>query len=270
MKVPRLLDQLGLKKKTQPPAPLPDALPYPAQIRRRTFRAERVRKRGGVDVFDTPEALALNEARMSHLESLGLNLAGKRVLDVGAGIGHLAARLQKMGGSVVCLEGRPENVEAMHSRYPQIEGHVADVENQPLSRFGRFDVVFSYGLLYHLENPLHAIRNLESVCGELLLLESMVCDHDRPVVLVEDESSDVNQALAGLGCRPSPNYVALALNRAGFAHVYAPALPPAHADFRFEWRNGLDCARDGHPLRCVFVASRSELRNPNLVPLLVD
>jgi SAM-dependent methyltransferase len=221
-------------------------------------------------VFDTHEAMALNEARMLHLESLGLNLAGKRVLDVGAGVGHLGVRLQKMGCSVACLEGRPENVEAMRSRYPRIEGHVADVENEPLSRFGRFEIVFSYGLLYHLENPLHAIRNLESVCEELLLLESMVCDHDRPVVQVEDESSDANQALGGLGCRPSPHYIALALNRAGFAHVYAPAQPPAHVDFRFEWRNSLDCVRDGHPLRCVFVASRTELRNPNLVPLLVD
>jgi len=237
VKVPRLLYQLGLKKKTQVPVRLPDALPYPAQVRRRTFHEERV---------------------------------GKRVLDLGVGIGHLAAGLEKMGGSVVCLEGRPENLEAMRSRYLQIEGHVADVENEPLSRFGHFDGVFSYGLFYHLENPLHAIRKLESVCGELLRLESMVCDHDRPVVLVEDESSDVNQALAGLGSRPSPHYVVLALNRAGFAYVYAPAQPPAHADFRFEWRNGLDCVRDGHPLRCVFVASRGELRNPNLVPLLVE
>jgi SAM-dependent methyltransferase len=270
VKVPRLLGQLGLKKHAPAPDQLPDALPYPAQVRRRIFRAERVRKRGGVDVFDTPEALALNEARMSHVESLRLNLAGKRVLDVGAGVGHLAARLKKMGCSVVCLEGRSANVEAMRSRCRQIDGHVADVENEPLSRFGRFDGVFSYGLLYHLENPLHAICNLESVCEELLLLESMVCDHDRPVVVVEDESADVNQALVGLGCRPSPHYVALALKRAGFAHVYAPAKPPAHADFQFEWSNGLDCVRDGHPLRCVFVASRSELRNPDLVPLVVD
>ena len=270
MKVSGVLDQLGLRKKPKSPVPLPEGLPYPAQVRRRVFRAERVRKRGGVEVFDTPAALALNQARMSHLESLGLNLAGKRVLDVGAGVGHLAARLQQMGCSVVCFEARPENVEAMRACYPGLEGHVADVESEPLARFGRFDVVFSYGLLYHLENPLHAIRNLESACGELLLLESMVCDYDRPVVLVEDESADWNQALGGLGCRPSPYYVVLALNRAGFAYVYAPASPPEHADFRFEWRNGLDCIRDGHPLRCVFVASRNEVRNPNLVPLLVD
>lgn len=269
VKMRGVLDQLGLKKKAQTPL-LPEALPYPAQVRRRIFRAERVRKRGGVEVFDTPEALALNDARMSHLESLGLNLSGKRVLDVGAGVGHLAVRLQGMGCSVVCLEGRSENLEAMRARYPGLEGHLANVENESLACFGRFDVVFSYGLLYHLENPQHAIRNLESACGELLLLETMVCDYDRPVVLVEDESADWNQALAGLGCRPSPYYVALTLNRAGFAHVYAPAQPPEHADFRFEWRNGLECVRDGHPLRCVFVASRNELTNPNLVPLLVD
>lgn len=207
---------------------------------------------------------------MSHLESLGLPLSGKRVLDVGAGVGHLAARLQKMGCSVVCVEGRSENVEAMRSRCPTLEGHVVDVETEPLSRFGRFDVVFSYGLLYHLENPVRALRNLESVCGELLLLETMICDHDQPVVLFEDESTDLNQALAGLGCRPSPHFVALSLNRAGFAHVYAPTTPPAHVDFRFESLRNLDCVRDGHPLRCVFVASRKELQNSKLVPLLVD
>jgi SAM-dependent methyltransferase len=240
------------------------------QVRRRVFRDERVRKRGGLQVFDTPEAEALNGARMSHLESLGLPLSGKRVLDVGAGVGHLADRLQKMGCSVVCVEGRAENVEAMRLRYPALQGHISDVETEPLARFGRFDVVFSYGLLYHLENPVRALRNLESACGELLLLETMVCDCDRPVVLFEDESADLNQALAGLGCRPSPHFVALALNRTGFPHVYAPATPPAHVDFRFESLRNLECVRDGHPLRCVFIASRKELNNSELVPLLVD
>jgi len=47
-------------------------------------------------VFDAPEALAINGARMSHLESLGLPLAGKRVLDAGCGVGHLASRLEAL------------------------------------------------------------------------------------------------------------------------------------------------------------------------------
>lgn len=261
-----------LRERTVPEtAPiLPSALPYPVQVQRRSYEDERVRKRGGLQVFDTPEALALNEARMTHLESLGLDLAGKRLLDVGAGVGHLAARLQRMGCSVVCVEGRAENVESLCTRYPQFEAHVANVESDALARFGQFDAVLCYGLLYHLENPLQALRNMASACKGLFLLETIICDHTLPIVRIEDESKDFNQALAGVAGRPTPHYVVLALNRCGFPHVYAPVTPPAHEDFRFEWKNNFDCARDGHNLRCVFVASRTELRNPNLVSLLAD
>jgi SAM-dependent methyltransferase len=250
-------------------APLPEQLPYPVQVKRRRYQKEDVRKRGGVQVFDTPEALGLNAARMDHLESLGLPLKGKRALDLGCGVGHLGIRLHQMGCSVVCVDGREQNIESLRTRYPQLEGHVGDVE-QDLSRFGRFDVVFSYGLLYHLENPLQSLRNMGGVCEDLLLLETMVSDHTLPVVRIEDESTDFNQAMAGLAGRPSPHYVVLGLNRAGFEHVYAPVAPPAHEDFRFEWTNDLACVRDGHPLRCVFVASRRELKNPQLVSLLKD
>jgi SAM-dependent methyltransferase len=250
-------------------APLPEPLPYPVQVKRRQYQNEDVRKRGGVQVFDTPGALALNAARMDHLESLGLPLKGKRVLDLGCGVGHLGIRLQQMGCSVVCVDGREQNIENLRTRYPHLEAHVGDVE-QALSRFGRFDVVFSYGLLYHLENPLQSIRNMAAVCGDLLLLETMVSDHTLPVVRIEDESTDFNQAMAGLAGRPTPHYVVLGLNRAGFEHVYAPLTPPAHEDFRFAWTDDLACVRDGHPLRCVFVASRTELKNPSLVSLLKD
>src|SRR5271166_6925515 len=146
------------------PAALPEHLPYPVQVKRRQYQNEDVRKRGGVQVFDTPNARVLNAARMDHLESLGLPLKGKRALDLGCGVGHLAIRLQQMGCSVVCVDGRAQNVENLRMRYPLLEGHVGDVE-QDLSRFGRFDVVFSYGLLYHLENPLQSLRNMAEVCG---------------------------------------------------------------------------------------------------------
>lgn len=266
MSVRRLLEQIGLKTKADSGS-LKEAAPYPVQVRPRSYAQERVRKHGGVEVFDAPNAVAINEARMANLESLGLELAGKSVLDVGAGIGHLANRLTRMGCKVVCAEGRESNVATMRERYPSLEGHVADVEKDSLTRFGRFDVVFAYGLLYHLENPLLAIQNMASVCDELFLLETIICDHELPVVRVEDESKDSNQALAGLACRPSPHYVVLALSRAGFEHVYAPAAPPEHEDFRFEWKNNFDCARDGHNLRCIFVASRHPLNNPKLVSL---
>jgi len=261
---------LFTKLRREPPAPLPEQLPYPVDIRRRNYQSESVRRHGGLEVFDAPNALAINHARMANLEAMGLPLAGKRVLDVGCGVGHLGAKLVQLGASVVCVDGRQSNIASLRTRYPHLEAHVGNVETEPLSRFGRFHIVFSYGLLYHLENPLQSLRNMESVCDEMLLLETIICDHELALVRMEDESTDVNQALGGIAGRPTPHYVVLALNRVGFTHVYAPVTAPEHEDFRFAWRNNLDTARDGHNLRCIFVASRTELKNPALVSLLRD
>jgi SAM-dependent methyltransferase len=260
----KLLRQLGLR-----PAPqLPVQLPYPVEVRRRDYASEGIRRHGGLEVFDAPNAVAINQARIANLTSMGLAFAGKHVLDIGCGVGHLGARLSEMGGNVVCVDGRESNIGSLRERYPRLEAHVGNVESEDLSRFGRFEIVFCYGLLYHLENPLQSLRNMAAVCDEMLLLETIICDHELALVRVEDESTDVNQALGGIAGRPTPHYVVLALNRVGFPFVYAPVTPPEHEDFRFEWRNNLDCARDGHNLRCIFVASRNELHNPALISLL--
>jgi SAM-dependent methyltransferase len=262
----KLFRKLGL----QPTPPLLAQLPYPVEVRRRDYASEGIRRHGGLEVFDAPNAVAINQARIANLASMGLPLAGKRVLDIGCGVGHLGARLAEMGANVVCVDGREGNIASLRTRYPQLEAHVGNVEAEDLSRLGRFNIVFCYGLLYHLENPLQSLRNMADLCDEMLLLETIICDHETALVRVEDESTDVNQALGGIAGRPTPHYVVLALNRAGFPFVYAPVTPPEHEDFRFEWRNNLDCARDGHNLRCIFVASRTELKNAALTSLLRD
>ena len=88
--------------------------------------------------------------------------------------------------------------------------------------------------------------------------------------LPDEPNTTWNQSLGSFGCRPSPSWVAMALNRVGFPYVYAPKTPPEHEDFRFEWRNNLDFMRDGHPIRCIFVAARQALENSNLVLLGSD
>ncbi|PYX42945.1 MAG: hypothetical protein DMG81_00680 [Acidobacteria bacterium] len=65
---------------------------------------------------------------MANLEAMHLPLAGKRVLDVGCGVGHLGAKLVQMGASVVCVDGRESNIASLRTRYPQLEGHVGNVE----------------------------------------------------------------------------------------------------------------------------------------------
>jgi len=206
---------------------------------------------------------------MAHLESLGLDLAGKSVLDVGCGIGHLAQFFVKRQCHVTCVDGREENIAALRSRYPGLAAHVANVETDSLARFGQFDIVFCYGLLYHLENPVAGLRNMAQICRELLILETVITDHSEPLVRLLDEPRETaNQALAGMGCRPTPAFVAMALNRAGFPYIYAPKTPPNHPDFQFAFEQNLDCARSGHLLRAIFVASRDRQPSEALTPLL--
>lgn len=220
-----------------------------------------------MESFDTHAALQINEARLTHLASLDLPIDGRRVLEVGAGVGRLTGFFVDRGCSVVVTEARPENVSELRRRLPTIDARQADVE-ESLEDVGRFDVVFCYGVLYHLESPLRALRNMAAVCDDLLLIETMVCDSRDAVLRLEDETRSANQALRGLAHRPSPSYLAIALNRVGFDHVYAATDPPDHPDYRFTWLDNMDTARHGSLLRGVFVASRRPLQKGGLTSLL--
>jgi SAM-dependent methyltransferase len=222
---------------------------------------------GGVESFDTDAALELNEARLAHLVSLDLAIDGRSVLEVGAGVGRLTNFFIERGCSVVVTEARSENVAELRRRLPTVDARVADVE-EDLHHLGRFDIVFCYGVLYHLESPLRALRNMAAVCNDVLLIETMVCDARVPLLRVDDETTSVNQALRGLAHRPSPSYLATVLNRIGFDYVYAATDPPHHPDYRFSWLNNMDTSRDGALLRGVFVASRSPLERRGLISLL--
>jgi SAM-dependent methyltransferase len=224
---------------------------------------------GGFTVFDAADAQSINKARLSHLASLDLALRGKSVLDVGCGVGHLAGFFEERGARVVCVDARPENIDRLRFLYPEREAHVANVECDSLATLGRFDLVFCYGLLYHLENPIAALRNIAGCCRELLLLETVVSDCDKPVLQLVDEPSETkNQAVSGFGCRPSPAFVAMALSRISFRYIYTAQSPPEHVDFVFDWKNSGEWQRDGHLLRSIFVGSRKPLDNPELVLLL--
>jgi 2-polyprenyl-3-methyl-5-hydroxy-6-metoxy-1,4-benzoquinol methylase len=242
---------------------------YPVSIAARELVDEAPPPDGGtLTVFDTGAALAINAARQKWLESSDLPIVGRRVLDVGCGIGHFAPFYLERSCDVTAIDGRAENIAELRRRHPRVDAQVADVQALDPSGGGTFDVIHCFGLLYHLDSPIAAIRRLRGMCRGLMILETMVCDSSKPVAILVDETKAASQALDGLGSRPSPSFLALALNRVGFDYVYGAAQPPEHPDFQFEWRDNLDTSRDGVPMRCVIVASTFPLEIRSLVTLL--
>jgi SAM-dependent methyltransferase len=210
---------------------------------------------GPFAVFLAPEAGAINQARQQHLGSLGLDLERKKVLEVGAGIGLHTPFFLERGCEATVTDGRPENVAEIQRRLPGVRTAVVDLEqDRPLDALGRFDVVYCYGLLYHLANPERALARLAEVCTGLLLLETAVSPGNYDELLLVRDPDYANQAVSGVGCRPTRLWV---LNRLRMllGHAYIPRTQPQHADFPTDWRTP--------PIqtmyRSIFVGSRSAL-----------
>ena len=219
-------------------------------------------------VFDEPIALKINKARLNNLSSLGLDLNGKSVIDIGCGVGHLAQFFLQNNCKVFCIDGRKENISNLRLRYPNLKCKVIDVEKEDLSKYGIFDIVFCYGLLYHTKKPAFVLKNISKICKDLLLLETCIMDSpDSDVKFVEDTSA-VNQALHHIGSRPTPKFVISNLRGNDFSNVYVPRKTPRHHDFEFKYIGDGSIERDGHLIRQIFIASRSQLANHNLISVL--
>lgn len=218
------------------------------------------------EMFDSAGAFAINRARQDHLASLGLELAGRSVLEVGAGVGWHTGFFERLGCSVLSTDARLENVAETLLRFPYRDGHVqvADLSVQGShASFGNFDIVYCYGTLYHLNDPALCLADLASRCCGLFLLETCVHAGDNGGINpVEERASNPNQSFQGLGCRPGRDWVMQELHK-HFPHVYVSATQPNFPDFVLDWPAPLP--KEDVPIRAVFVASRTPLSLPTLV-----
>jgi FkbM family methyltransferase len=174
---------------------------------------------------------AREEAIRNVLHRLSPALGLKTALDAGAGVGFFSQTLADCGLSVRGFDGRAENVAEASKRFPAITFEQADLEDRSILALGKFDLVLCFGLLYHLENPLLAVRHLRALTEKCLLLESMCVPDDKPSMLLREEPSASDQGLTDVACYPSEDSLIKMLYRAGFSFVYRLAPLPKHDDF---------------------------------------
>jgi hypothetical protein len=205
-----------------------------------------------------------NQRRQEHLASLGLPLEGRTVLELGAGIGDHTSFFIDRNCSICVSDGRPELYETLQQRYSWMRTELLDLE-KPNSNFNDvYDIVYAYGLLYHLSNPSLALDKMSQWCGDILLLETCVSmGNELAVNRVAEQKQNATQAISGQGCRPTRPWILNAL-RERFAHAYATVTQPWHPEFPLDW----SVPSEGTLTRGVFVASRRPLELPTLTSTL--
>lgn len=213
--------------------------------------------------FLSPAYQQHNVARLQHLESLGLDLDRKSVLELGAGVGDHTMFYLHRNCEVLAVDGRPECVRMLKQRLG-VDARVMDFdrEAEQIEKLGRFDIVHCYGLLYHLANPQEFLLKVSKV-GSMLLLETCVSMGDGLQVQSIHEAAGVpSQALHGKGCRPTREWVFETLNLY-YPFVYATKTQPKHCEFPVEWT--LLPGRPSGLTRAVFVASHFPVTSAQLL-----
>ena len=127
------------------------------------------------------------------------DLTGKRVLDIGAWDGYWTFEAMKRGArEVVAIDDFSDFLGALderdrngwqtfdlcrdifgfdHDRCQRTEMSVYDITEE---RLGRFDVIFCFGVLYHLRYPLLALDRIAAICDQELYVESAILDDFSP------------------------------------------------------------------------------------------
>lgn len=222
--------------------------------------------------FQSEHYLRHNQRRLEHLASLQLDVHGKTVLEVGAGIGDHTGFYLDRGCKVTVTDVRPENLAFLRDRFsgnPAVTFQGLDLDH-PIDLAQQFDVIHCYGILYHLERPAEALQYLARHCRSLLLLETCVSRGNELLINPVDEPTEqFSQAFYGRGCRPTRPWVWARLKEL-MPYVYATATQPAHEEFPLDWTAGMS-QKAVTLTRAVFVASRIDLgANPNLLNFLPD
>jgi tRNA (mo5U34)-methyltransferase len=117
---------------------------------------------------------------------LPADLRGKRVLDVGAWDGFYSFEAERRGAELVLAtdsfawDGRNWSDKrgfefAHHALGSRVASKLIDpLDLSPEAVGGTFDVVFCFGVLYHMRHPLLTLERVASVTKDLLILETEV------------------------------------------------------------------------------------------------
>jgi tRNA (mo5U34)-methyltransferase len=103
-----------------------------------------------------------------------------RAIDLAAHQGWFATKLAQANlRQVTCVDANESHVEDARLitgvlGLDEVECLHSDIFQLDPAALGKFDLVLMFGLLYHLENPVGALRLAHALCGRLCVVETQV------------------------------------------------------------------------------------------------
>jgi tRNA (mo5U34)-methyltransferase len=126
------------------------------------------------------------EAKLKALQ-LHEDLSGKSVLDIGACDGFFSFECEKRGASyVMAVDNNPSWVDPQEGSWKNfrlvrtlLRSNVFEAKLSVLDPFfatdlNQVDIVLFLGVLYHLSDPLQALKNIRPLVKEYMILETLV------------------------------------------------------------------------------------------------
>jgi len=137
----------------------------------------------GVYTFDKPQ-VPQPDSRVRRCLQIAADMVSApldkiRVLDLACLEGLFAVEFALHGATVVAIEGRDVNLEKarLAKRVLSLENLELihdDVRNLNRERFGRYDVILVFGILYHLDAPdvMEFTRNIYDSCDRVAVIDT--------------------------------------------------------------------------------------------------
>ncbi|MEM9530804.1 MAG: DUF1698 domain-containing protein [Pseudomonadota bacterium] len=205
--------------------------------------------------YDGGRLNAVHETRLSMMDSalkplFGDGLDGASVVDLACHQGYFALQMAARGaGEILAVDARSSHVDdarlmAELTGCERFEALQSDIHDLDPAALGTFDVVLMLGLIYHLENPVGAIRQAQALTGKICLIETQVVPHlsgnvdwgnyrfVKPlqgcfgIIDETDETHGPEASTQGICLAPSTEGLVWIMHKVGFREVKLLEPPP--------------------------------------------
>lgn len=150
------------------------------------------------------------------------DLSGKRVLDIGSADGFYTLEFARRGATeVVAIDPWKKHIGRIKwlknyfdlQNITPVEGRIEDLT---IEAYGRFDLVFMLGLLYHLKDPLRGLEAVSQLSGVLYLESISIFDEENSYLYLKPPQEGVHAIPKWI---PTTRCIRDMLEMVGFSNV---------------------------------------------------